>query len=145
MRRFHQQRQAQATLLLHQRTRSNSIGSLDEQKRITNFLERPTEEARRGVQSLWVNSGVCICQPQLLTQIPADTTCDLPRDIFPKLIGSGERLYGYPLSGYRCAIDSPERLAEAQLAIANQHCRIELPEQISSRQSPKTDVQSSGN
>lgn len=125
---FHQQHQARATLLLHQRTRSNSIVSLDEQKRIIGFLERPTEEARRGVQSPWVNSGICICQPQLLTKIPAGVACDLPRDIFPKLIDEDERLYGYPLSGYRCAIDSPERLAEAQSAIANNHCQIQLPE-----------------
>lgn len=129
MLRFHQQHTAQATLLLHQRTRSNSIVSLDEQKRIIGFLERPTEEARRGVQSPWVNSGICICQPRLLAKIPAGVVCDLPRDIFPKLIDSGERLYGYPLSGYRCAIDSPERLAEAQSAITNELCRIHLPEQ----------------
>jgi len=122
---FHRKRNALATLLLHQRAHSNSVVRLDEEGRIIGFLERPTEEARRGVQSPWVNSGICICDPQLLDEIPPDVACDLPRDIFPKLIDSG-RLYGFPLSGYRCAVDSPNRLAEARAAIADGRCRIQL-------------------
>ena len=122
---FHRERNALATLLLHQRARSNSVVSLDKEGRIIGFLERPTEEARRGVKSPWVNSGICICDPQLLNEIPVDVACDLPRDIFPRLIDSG-RLYGFPLSGYRCAVDSPDRLAEARAAIADGRCRIQL-------------------
>lgn len=122
---FHRGRKALATLLLHQRACSNSVVSLDEKGRIVGFLERPTEEARRGVQSSWVNSGICICDPQLLDEIPADGVYDLPRDIFPKLIDT-KRLYGFPLSGYRCAVDSPDRLAEARVAIADGRCQIQL-------------------
>lgn len=113
---FHREHDGLATLLLHQRACSNSVVSLDKEGRIIGFLERPTEEARRGVQSPWVNSGICICDPQLLDEIPADVACDLPRDIFPELVDSG-RLYGFPLSGYRCAVDSPARLAEVRAAI----------------------------
>ena len=122
---FHRERKALATLLLHQRACSNSVVSLDQKRRIIGFLERPTEEARRGAKSPWVNSGICICDPQLLDEIPADVTCDLPRDIFPRLVDSG-RLYGFPLSGYRCAVDSPDRLAEARAAIADGRCQIQL-------------------
>ena len=122
---FHRERKALAILLLHQRVRSNSVVSLDKEGRVIGFLERPTEEARRGAKSPWVNSGVYICDPQLLDEIPAGVTCDLPRDIFPKLIDSG-RLFGFPLSGYRCALDSPERLAEARVAMAGGRCQIQL-------------------
>lgn len=122
---FHRERKALATLLLHQRARSNSVVSLDKERRIIGFLERPTEEARGSTESPWVNSGICICDPQLLDEIPTDVACDLPQDIFPGLIDS-ERLYGLPLSGYRCAVDSPARLAEAHAAIAEGRCRIQL-------------------
>ena len=122
---FHRERKALGTLLLHQRERSNSVVSLDKEGHIIGFLERPAEEARRGVKSPWVNSGICICDPQLLDEIPADMACDLPRDVFPSLIDSG-RLYGFPLSGYRCAVDSPDRLAEARAAIADGRCQIQL-------------------
>ncbi len=123
---FHRERHALATLLLHQRVKSNSIVSLDAHGRITGFLERPDEPARHGVNSPWVNSGICICDPAFLDAIPVDVPCDLPRDIFPKLVGDG-RLFGFPLSGYRCAVDSPERLAEVKLALAEGRCGIPLP------------------
>lgn len=122
---FHNKNNALASLLIHRRVRSNSIVSMDEQGRIIGFLERPTEDARRGVKSPWVNSGVCICDPQLLDKIPADTVCDLPRDIFPMLIDT-ECLFGFPLSGYRCAVDSVDRLAEARAAIADGRCQVQI-------------------
>ena len=123
MLRFHRERGALATLLLHQRARSNSLVSLDAEGRITGFLERPDDETRRGVTTNWVNSGICLCSPEIFTRIPPQTPCDLPRDIFPKLIDTG-RLFGFPLTGWRCAIDSPARLAEAEAAIAEGRCRI---------------------
>jgi len=113
MLRFHREKNALATLLLHQRAKSNSVVTLDPGHRIIGFLERPSDDARRGVVSQWVNSGICLCSPEVLERIPSGPVCDLPRDIFPKLL-STERLFGFPLTGYRCAIDSPQRLLEAR-------------------------------
>ena len=121
--RFHRERRALATVLVHQRARSNSVVSLDEESRIIGFLERPSDEARRAVKSPWVNSGICVCAPEVLDFITPGTLCDLPRDVFPKLMGTG-RLFGFPLTGYRCAIDSPSRLEEARAALAEGCCRI---------------------
>jgi len=121
--RFHRERNALATLLVHQRAKSNSVVSLAPNGRVTCFLERPTEEARQALQSPWVNSGICVCSPEILDLIPAGRACDLPRYVFTGLVATG-RLYGFPLSGYRCAIDSPDRLAEARAALAAGRCRI---------------------
>ncbi len=125
MTQFHRERNALATLLVHQRKKSNSVVTLDDEQRITSFLERPTDEARQGRTSPWVNSGVCICAPEILDHIPPHTACDLPRDVFPKLAAT-RRLFGFPLTGYRCAVDSPERLAEARAALAERRCHISL-------------------
>jgi len=122
---FHRECHALATLLVHQRKKSNSVVALDDEYRIVSFLERPTEEARQGQTSPWVNSGVCLCAPELLNLIPANTACDLPRDVFPRLAAT-QRLFGFPLSGYRCAVDSPARLAEARAALAEGRCHISL-------------------
>lgn len=119
---FHRERRALATLLVHQRVRSNSVIVMDAEQRITTFLERPSDAERSGTESSWVNSGICICAPELLDHIPAGAHADLPRDVFVKLTATG-RLHGFPLSGYRCAIDSPERLAEAESALAQGRCR----------------------
>lgn len=123
---FHRARRALATLLVHKRARSNSVVSMDEAGRIVGFLERPTEQERAGVISPWVNSGLCACSPEFLDVIPDNVPSDIPRDIIPRIIPTG-RLYGFPLSGYRCAIDSPERLEEARSALAEGRCKLYLP------------------
>jgi NDP-sugar pyrophosphorylase family protein len=122
---FHHEHKALATLLLHQRAKSNSVVTLDDEGRIVGLLERPTEAARAGHLSPWVNSGVCICAPDILNHIPRGIACDLPRDIFPRLLETG-RLFGFPLTGYRCAVDSPERLAQAEAALLEGRCADSL-------------------
>ncbi len=120
---FHRLKGALATLLVHRRARSNSVVDLDEEGRVVLFLERPDEWHRPEAESTWVNSGICLCAPEILERIPAGTFSDLPRDVFPALVRTG-RLYGFPLSGYRCAVDSPARLEEAREALRDGRCRV---------------------
>ncbi len=121
--RFHRERKALATLLIHPRAKSNSAVTLEADHRISGFLERPTEDMRADVTTPWVNSGVTICSPEILDHIPPGQPVDFPRDVFIKLVGTG-RLYGFPLSGYRCAIDSPARLDEARKALTEGRCNV---------------------
>ena len=114
---FHREKQAWATLLLHQRRGSNSLVAMDEANRIVAFVERPSKEQRDQNPFPWVNSGVYVLNSKVLDRIPGDVPCDFPRDIFPDLVKSGP-CYGFPLSGYRCAIDSPSRYEEAKAAVA---------------------------
>jgi mannose-1-phosphate guanylyltransferase/phosphomannomutase len=113
----HRERRALATLLVHRRVRSNSRVTLDDHGRITRFLERPGDGGSDSADAVWVNSGIYLLAGEVLDLVPPNTPCDWPRDVFPKLINTG-RCYGFPLTGYRCAIDSPERLAEANRAAA---------------------------
>ena len=112
----HQARDATATLLLHKRSGSNSIVQMDETNRIVRFLERPGQAERRAYGEGWVNSGLQILSRTILSHIPSDRAADLPKDVYAPLAGK-ERLFGFPLTGNRYAIDSPERYQEAQAAI----------------------------
>jgi len=111
----HRDRAADATLLLHQRLGSNSLVRMDVDGRITAFLERPTEEQRRASPHPWVNSGAAILGHRAREAIPPHAPVDLPRDVWQPSVDR-LRLFGVPLSGYRCAVDSPQRLAEADAA-----------------------------
>jgi mannose-1-phosphate guanylyltransferase/phosphomannomutase len=122
MYRFHRRHDALVTILIHQRPGSDSVVVLDDEQRIEAFLERPTAAARRGITSPWVNSGVCICSSAVLAELPASVPSDLARDLFPALVDR-RRLFGFPLTGYRCAIDSEQRLREAKTALAVGHFR----------------------
>jgi len=114
----HRERGAAATLLLHQRHGSNSLVQMDDDQRITGFIERPDAEARARHPFPWVNSGAQVLHRRMIALIPEVGPSDLPRDVFGPAIGR-ERIEGYPLTGYRCAIDSPARYDEARAGYAD--------------------------
>ena len=120
--RYHRESGALATLLLHQRAGSNSVVTLAVDGRVTAFWERPRETPAGVSGQPWVFSGLCMCEPEFLDEIPAGMVCDLPRDVFPRLAREG-RLAGFPLAGYRCAVDSPERLGEVRRALSEGLCQ----------------------
>ena len=122
---FHRRQNALATLLVHERARSNSIVNIDTEGRIERFLERPTEAERGGLTSSWVFSGVALRAPELLDVIPPGQFSDFPRDIFVRLAGT-RKLFAFPLNGKRYAVDSPERLEEARRGVAAGEFRADL-------------------
>jgi NDP-sugar pyrophosphorylase family protein len=114
---FHQSKKALATLLVHQRRESNSIVEMNHEGCLTSFLERPTTEEKKNKISHWVNSGIYVFSNTILEMIPPSRKLDFPADIFPNLIKTG-RVYGFPLKGWRYAIDSPEKLNEVKQEFA---------------------------
>ncbi len=120
--RAHAERDAFATLLVHQRAASNSIVDVDVDGRITAFVERPTEDQRRAPSHPWVNSGVQVVGPAARARIPVSGPADLPRDVYVPAAGR-EAMYAVPRTGYRCAVDSPARYTEARSAFAEGRCR----------------------
>ncbi len=113
---FHRRRAALLTLLVHARPGSNSVVVLDDEQRLVDFAERPADDDPVRERSDWVNSGAFICDPRVLELIPPAPS-DLARDLLPQLVGRGD-VYGYPLSGMRVAVDSPERYRDAERLVA---------------------------
>lgn len=114
-----------ATIILHERAKSNSIVEMDNDNKIVKFIERPTNATlfEQKTQN-WVNSGLYCFNKKIFDFIPANTFCDFPSDIFSKLVEDGN-LYGYPLTGYRCAIDSEDRYNCAQKDYSNNCLKYE--------------------
>ena len=101
---FHREKRASATLLVHRKAGSNSLVRMDRMNHIVHFLERPAEAERSHMSNMWVNSVLQVLNRRMLSYISIQPPSDLPRVV--------------QLSGYRCAIDSPERYTEAQEAVA---------------------------
>jgi mannose-1-phosphate guanylyltransferase len=122
---YHRTHDGLGTIMVHQRRGSNSVLTLDEHRRITSFLERPAGNVDSS--STWVHSGVAILRNPVLNLIPVNTPCDLPRDVYAPAIARGERFFAWPLSGYRCAVDSRERLEDLRAASQDGRLAIRLP------------------
>ena len=115
--RQHRIRRAWATVLLHQRPGSNSFVLMEDDRRVSRFVERPFDPLPRPAHPSsfpsWVFSGISVLSPAVLAALSLGSPIDLARDLFPDLAQVG-RLFGQPLVGHRQAIDSPERLRAAQ-------------------------------
>lgn len=108
---------AWATMLVHERTGSNSRAELDGD-RVVAFHERPTVAS---AEPCFAFSGICVLSAPAIAAIPGGAVVDLPRDLFPELAASG-RLCARRLSAFRIAIDSPERLALARAHYDHRSC-----------------------
>jgi mannose-1-phosphate guanylyltransferase/phosphomannomutase len=113
----HREQDALLTLLVHQRRGSNSVVDVDADLRVRAFLERPSPTERARLKSRWVNSGVYVCSAPLLDDLPAAPS-DVARDLIPRALECGG-VYAEPLDGFRCAVDSRERLEEARAAYSS--------------------------
>ena len=113
----HRRRGALLTLLVHDRPGSNSVVVLDDERRIVEFAERPAPDDPVRKRSSWTNSGICVCAPEVLDLVPPPPS-DLARDVLPRLAGR-PGVYGRPLSGWRVAVDSPERYRHAEQLVAS--------------------------
>jgi NDP-sugar pyrophosphorylase family protein len=114
----HRRMAADATLVLHERPGSNSLVAMDESRRIHGFVERPTEEERARHPYPWTNSGIAVVRCTLLDGLADGEAADLPRDVYAPRVRE-KRLFGQPVEGYRCAIDSAARYEAACHAYAS--------------------------
>jgi NDP-sugar pyrophosphorylase family protein len=62
----------------------------------------------------FVNAGLYILEPSILSHIPQEKYCDFGRDIFPLMLKRGESLAAYPISGHCFGVDTPEAFKFAE-------------------------------
>lgn len=108
---FHRAKGGIATIALHYRDNpsASGIADLNEQDRITRFVERPKPDQ---LFSHWVSAGILVLEPEMLDAIPDGTASDFGGDLFPSLLARGEAIYGYRMSLGEDLwwIDTPEDL-----------------------------------
>ena len=109
---FHHSRGGAGTVALFEHPNPTAAGivGLDAEDRITRFVEKPPADQ---VFSNWANAGVYVLAPSVLDAIPESGPSDFGRDIFPGLLGEGQRLYGTPLGGYLQDTGTPDSYRQA--------------------------------
>lgn len=75
---------------------------LNDQLQITRFIEGITADS-----FYYVNAGVYLLSPEIISRIPSNRFCDFGRDIFPHLLLENVSLTGYIIDGYCLGLDTP--------------------------------------
>ncbi|MBI2468731.1 MAG: nucleotidyltransferase, partial [Candidatus Rokubacteria bacterium] len=96
---FHRRTRAEATIVLTRVENPLAYGIviMDEQGRITRFLEKPTWGE---VFSDTINTGIYLLEPPALAAIPSGREYDFGRDLFPTALREGRVLAGHVAEGY---------------------------------------------
>ena len=110
---FHEEREAEATLVLKQVDDPSEFGIvvIEDDGRVSGFLEKPDEEE---VFSYTANTGIYIMEPSVLRDIPEGQEYDFAEELFPKLLEEGRPMYGYVMEGYWEDIGNIEQYMRAQ-------------------------------
>lgn len=92
------------------------IVRLDDTGRILEFKEKPKPEE---VFSDLVNAGIYIMNKEVLADVPSGKFFDLSKDLFPIVLGRGDRMQGYVLSGVWRDVGRPADLLGANIIMAS--------------------------
>ena len=119
---FHHQQGGICTIAMHERQVHIDLGVIEQHNGdhvITGYVEKPTLEYR-------VSMGIYIFEPRVLDYIPKNEYLDFP-DLVKILLANGERVIGYPFSGYWRDLGNPEDYTQACLDFEQMRSQF-LPE-----------------
>ena len=107
---FHRERSAEATISLHQVRDARPFGlvSLEDDRRLLAFREKPTEE----IPGL-INAGTYVLEPSVFDGFPRGVRVNIEREVFPKVIEQGRAVFGYPSNAYWMDLGTPEKYLRA--------------------------------
>lgn len=108
---FHRQKKALVTVALDRVDHPEECGvvDLDEDGLILGFKEKPRREE---VTSNLANAGLYVIEREVLEMIPADKPYDFGSELFPLLLRTRGRMYGYEIGdGYARDIGTPRNYA----------------------------------
>jgi len=105
--RYHQEQAAAATMCVREYDIQVPFGvvDMDDEHRITGIVEKP-------VHRFFVNAGIYVIEPRLLSLVPRGTFYDMP-DMFQAAIDRGDKVASFPIGEYWTDIGRPADLEQA--------------------------------
>ena len=128
---YHLQRGADLTMAairvpMAEASRFGILG-VDENMRVTSFVEKPAQPS-----STLVNMGVYLFNTRLLDQAlwedksRSDTSHDFGKDILPRMVAEGRKVYAYPFEGYWVDVGTIDSYWQAHMDLLAEPPPIDL-------------------
>jgi mannose-1-phosphate guanylyltransferase len=110
--RFHEEREAEATIALTQVEDPSAFGVVptDGDGRVLRFVEKPPPGE---APTDWINAGTYVLEPSVLDDIPSGRAVSIERETFPGLLDRQGRLFALPSPAYWLDIGTPAKYLEA--------------------------------
>lgn len=108
---FHQQKKAQATIVLTPVENPSAYGLVetDVEGKVSRFLEKPKPEELDGLTTKNINAGVYVLEPGILDLIAAGENTSFEYQVFPEILKRGLPFFAYVMQkNYWRDIGTPE-------------------------------------
>lgn len=111
---FHRERSAAATIALHHVEDARPFGLVPTEPdgRVLEFREKPADLVPGDI-----NAGTYVLDPVPLREWPRGENVSIERDIFPAMIASGRRVYGFLSRAYWLDLGTPAKYLQAHFDI----------------------------
>ena len=98
---YHKEKNGIGTIVMRPQPegyKGSSVITLNNNKRIITFLEKPSEEEIKKYENekRYINSGIYAFNKKIFDFIPKDKKFDFAKEVFPRIIEESKGLYGYP-------------------------------------------------
>ena len=115
---FHQNANSKATLFLKEVSDPSQFGVVEmkDDGYIEKFIEKPNPGE---TNSNWINGGVYILEPDILTIAPTNEFYMFERGLFPTLLKTGIPMYGYKNNPYWIDLGTPSNYLRVNHDILN--------------------------
>ena len=106
---FHHRKHADATLLVHPNDHpyDSDIVDVDKDGKVKNFFIKPHPD--HFISHNMVNAALFIFSPSILSEIEVGTKSHIEKNVLPKCLQDGMRLYGYNTAEYIKDMGTPDR------------------------------------
>jgi len=126
---FHQRNRAAATLAVRPDPFADQFGSMevDESGRIERFLQVHRPNAIPAAREKLMFTGVQILEPRIFDYMPPpdrQKKFGTTKDTYPRMLTSGEPLYGFRFDGYWQDLGTEQRVAAAEQSLAQATTRL---------------------
>jgi mannose-1-phosphate guanylyltransferase len=127
---YHKEKGASVTITLTPVEDPTAYGlvPLDEEGRITEFLEKPSWDQ---VVTNMINAGTYVLDPGVLEAVPPGENYSFERQLFPDLLKEGQPMFGFPCDCYWLDLGTPEKYLAAHHDILSGEIQVEMKGELS--------------
>ncbi len=120
---FHKSQSASVTIAVTQVANPSAYGVIEYDKNnyALSFTEKPTGDK---IKSNYINAGVYVLEPEVLSEISKNQPVSVERETFPALLQKGYKVAVYKGCSYWMDIGTPEKYLQTHKDIMAGACRI---------------------